>query len=560
MGRHGRSRRLGPSAWVPPLVVAALVAGLAAGYLYRQRESTDNHANGRSSSAQGSTTRSPTASGGTSANGQSAACARTLNSASPVRIAAASGIAPVITRVARAACVPITEHTTDSDTVGAGLLEAGSVDVWVPDSRFSAAGAGLSVAARLPSIARSPVVLLAAPAVAKALTAQGPFNIGALLKPGDLPNLKVAVQDPHASSALFAIAGPLSQAAIGALQDRYLGLGATAMTLRKVTALDASALNQAVPPTQIRIVEQRFSRDASSGAGLGAVLGTTTPIPALDYPWIQGPSPRAPQALATLLAALRGSLGEQARTAAGLLDPTAATTSVSIGTDTVKDALSPAPSLAEISTDLLLGNVIPFSGRALAVVDVSGSMGISVSGPTPIDVVKQSVPYVLNSVKPNTTLEIWRFGFHLDGLRDYQVLAPMTSLSTHRPELNHIIASLHAQATGTGLYNTTLAAYQEAQNNYDPAGGNIVTIFTDGRNQDASGLDLSQLIAKLRQISDPKRPVTLLMFGYGAADIPAMTQIVGAVNGSVVPIHQPQQMVGALIDAVANAVHVGFGR
>ena len=556
MGRHGRSRRLGRSAWVPLLVVAALVAGLAAGYLYRQRSSTDSRADGRSSASP--TTRLATAPGGTSTNGQSGACAGTKSSAPTVRIAAASGIAPVITRVAQAACIRITERTTDSDAVGAGLLKAGSIDVWVPDSGFSAAAAGVTGAARQPSNARSPVVLLAAPSVAKALTAHGPFNLGALLKPSNLPNLTVAVQDPRSSAAVFAIAGPLSQIAIGALHDRYLGLGATAQALRTVTALDPSALRQAVPTSQLRVAEQRFSRDPSGGASLGAVVGTTTPIPALDYPWIQAPSPRAPQSLAALLTALRGSAGRQARAAAGLLEPSAATTSASVGTDTVQDALSPAPSIAEISTDLLLGNVIPLRGRALAVVDVSGSMGVSTSGPTPMDVVKQSVPYILNSVTPNTTLEIWRFGFHLDGLRDYQVLAPMTPLSTHRTELNRIIASLHAQATGTGLYNTTLAAYEEAQNNFDPDGGNIVAIFTDGRNQDASGLDLDRLIAKLRQIADPTKPVSLLMFGYGAADIPAMKQIVDAVDGSVLPIHQPQQMVGALIDAVSKTVQAGL--
>ena len=546
---------------IAAVVAAVLVVGAGAGYLYRRDLSSDHHrSDARTSTTPGSPAGTSTSTGtGATPSSTAPACPGSAASAPAVRIAAASGIAAVIADVAAAACVRIVEHTTDSAAVGAMMLRSGSVDVWVPDSGFTAAAAGVPGVAQRPSVARSPVVLLAAPAVAKALTANGPFDLAALLQPADLPNVRVAVQDRHSSGAVFAIAGPLSQLAIGALHDRYLGLAATAKTLHAVTDLSPSALSQPTPASQVRIVEQRLSRNAA-GASLGAVVGTTTPIPALDYPWIQAAAPRSAQGLATLLTALSGPSGNRARAAVGLLDPNAGTTTVSVNSAAVNATLLPPPSVAQISTDLLLGNIIPLRGRALAVVDVSGSMGVSTSGPTPMEVVKQSVPYILESVTPDTSLEIWRFGFRLDGSRDYQVLEPMLPLSAHRAQVDRIIAGLHAQATGTGLYNTTLAAYQEVQRNFDPNGGNIVAIFTDGRDQDASsGMDLPELLGKLRQIADPKRPVSLLMFGYGSADIPAMKQIVNTVGGSVLPIHQPAQMVGALIDAVSKSVQAGLG-
>ncbi len=85
---------------------------------------------------------------------------QTCASLDPVRIAAAAAKVPVLEDVAEQACVDLV-LTQTSATSGAADLAAGTVDVWIPDSREYAIAAGADAAAAAPSTAWSPIVMAA---------------------------------------------------------------------------------------------------------------------------------------------------------------------------------------------------------------------------------------------------------------------------------------------------------------------------------------------------------------------------------------------------------------
>jgi Ca-activated chloride channel family protein len=86
----------------------------------------------------------------------------------------------------------------------------------------------------------------------------------------------------------------------------------------------------------------------------------------------------------------------------------------------------------------------------------------------------------------------------------------------------------------TGLYNTLLAAYRAVQEGWDPVRGNSVVVITDGRNDDPQGLTLDQLIAQLKQVAIPDRPIQVIVIGIGTeVSGPELGRITSTTGGAV---------------------------
>ena len=118
--------------------------------------------------------------------------------------------------------------------------------------------------------------------------------------------------------------------------------------------------------------------------------------------------------------------------------------------------------------------------------DVSGSMASPAAGSksSRIELVRQGSRSVAGLLPDESRMGLWEFGSELDGNKDYKSLLGMAALnSSHRRALGGAINKLEAQETGTGLYDTILAAYTSARNAYRPGVPNQVLIFTDGRNE-----------------------------------------------------------------------------
>ena len=98
--------------------------------------------------------------------------------------------------------------------------------------------------------------------------------------------------------------------------------------------------------------------------------------------------------------------------------------------------------------------------------------------------------------------------------RDYDVLVPLGSVSgevdgtTRRAALSRAVARLRPEVGGgTGLYDTTLAAFRSASESYAYGRLNAVLVITDGQNDDPGSISLTQLLDSLRREYDGVRPV-----------------------------------------------------
>jgi hypothetical protein len=149
----------------------------------------------------------------------------------------------------------------------------------------------------------------------------------------------------------------------------------------------------------------------------------------------------------------------------------------------------------------------------LMAVDVSGSMA------SRIDLVRQGCRSLGTLLPDESRMGLWEFGSELDGDRDHRSLLGMAALNAgHRRALDSAVTRLTARPTGTGLYDTILAAYTSARNSYRPGVPNQVLIFTDGRNEDdTESLSATELRARLKATADPKRPILLSVVTFGSA-------------------------------------------
>ena len=136
-------------------------------------------------------------------------------------------------------------------------------------------------------------------------------------------------------------------------------------------------------------------------------------------------------------------------------------------------------------------------------------------------------------------------------------IAPVGSkdgAGTHLQRLQQHLAHLAATNGDTGLYDTTLAAYEYVKQHYAPDRLNLVVLLTDGRNDDpGGGLSLDQLLQQLRAGQNDDRKVHILSFAYGKdADVNALDQISKATGGAVFPAPNPADIERLFVTALAN--------
>ncbi|MCU1685549.1 MAG: von Willebrand factor type [Amycolatopsis sp.] len=195
----------------------------------------------------------------------------------------------------------------------------------------------------------------------------------------------------------------------------------------------------------------------------------------------------------------------------------------------------------------------------LLVVDVSGSMGdpVAGTGKSKMDLAKQAAITSLGQFTDTDQVGLWMFSTQLDGDKDYAEVVPVGPVGgqvdgvKRRDALATRLGGLSPQ-TGTGLYDSTLAAYQYVQQHLDPSAINAVVVLTDGRNEDTSGIDLPNLLGQLK--TEGADPVRLFTIAYGGdADQDTLRQIAQATQASEYDSSKPDT-----IDQVFTAVISNF--
>jgi Ca-activated chloride channel homolog len=200
-------------------------------------------------------------------------------------------------------------------------------------------------------------------------------------------------------------------------------------------------------------------------------------------------------------------------------------------------------------------------GRVLVVVDESGSMGARLSGSrlTKMQLAKQGLSAAVKAVAPDSDVGLWTFTSSPN--RDYHVRVPLgrvddaVGAQQRRSALADAVDALDpVPGGGTGLYDTTLAAFRNASQNYGFGRLNAILIFTDGRNEDdPGGIGLSSLLGEIRGEFEDSQPVRILTFAYGQdADNLALARISHATGGQAYRAVRPEQVAPLLTKALAE--------
>ena len=156
---------------------------------------------------------------------------------------------------------------------------------------------------------------------------------------------------------------------------------------------------------------------------------------------------------------------------------------------------------------------------------------------------------------------LWVFSTAQQGKRDYREVLPMRRLdstvggSSQASMLGAALDTMPSEVRGdTGLYDTVLAAYREAQRNYNPGRENSVVVVTDGANEDTTGgISLDGLLGELRRLQGNGKPVSVVLVGVGpSTNLDAMRKIAQATGGSAQVAENPDDMVGIFLKAVES--------
>ncbi len=465
-------------------------------------------------------------------------------------VAADPAIAPVISKVADGAsakelrCTKITVDAKASAATAAAIGKPGGAPaLWLPDSsiwlvkQMRTTGSPLDSASQ--SLARTPVVVVAKQGEAPTFDSW----LSVLKQPG------LRIGNPLEDTVA---AGPV----LGALAEAEQGKSdANAITAALVPIAQAQLTN-----TRQSSAEERLGEVAKTG---GLAISTeqqlldyndkhpsalltagvpTTGTPALNYP-IAVTEPandrhaKARQAGEALAERLSGSGGADALTNAGFRGPDFAPLDGkgvgAVETLTVND-------LTAFDTAMRRYAVLALPSRMLAVLDVSGSMRAPAGPVSRVALLSQAIDNGLPLFPENAQIGLWVFSIDKGGpSQDWRELQPLRTLSekagdkTQRQLLLDDGRGLDSLVGGgTGLYDTTLAAFHKVQSTYDPHFINSVVIITDGANEDPNGISLDRLLATLKKEQDPARPVVLITLGITEdADADVLKQISEATPG-----------------------------
>jgi hypothetical protein len=438
---------------------------------------------------------------------------------------------------------------------GQGL--AGTLpDLWLPASRmWLAVARSTAVGTRrlrdeFPTIARSPVVVaLTAPRAATVKwPAQGP-PITALL--GATSGASVALTDPSRDTA-----GLATLLQVGAAVPPGASTAAMVDLARRVrvpgagNALGAVAAGQlaAVPTTERDVIA--YNKGAAADAQLMAYGGAAPPV--ADVPLVTvrstGPETTAAgdaraQAAAALLDALLGGSGQARLETAGFRGADGGLDPSYTPARPLSASRLPAwstPDDQAVRTAINAWSALGRRGRVLVAVDSSGSMAGTLPGSetTKSGLAQQALAAVVSAIAPDSDMGLWTFTSSRG--RDYKQLVSLgpadgrVGSTIRRQALLTAIGSVRPVPNGgTGLYDTTLAAFRAASHSYAYGRLNAVMVITDGRNEDPGSVSLTQLLTDLRREFDGIKPVRIITVAYGSdADLTVLRRIADVTGGA----------------------------
>lgn len=460
--------------------------------------------------------------------------------------------------------------------------DAEAPDVWIPDSsmwlaRLANASPTLAAADTV-SLARSPVVVAMPEPVATSLgwpsakltwqallqkvTTDSKLHIGTTEPARDATGLSgllalgsAATSSPGGQTAATAALRTLAAGRSAVRQDLLArfpksaepaaiasGLGAAPLSEQAVLAYNAKK-----PPVK-----------------LAALYLDPEPV-ALDYPFtvLPGADAGRQHAAAQVRDALLQAGFRNRLPAAGLRAPDGAANGLTLPQGAPSPKVTPPPTstqraavAAGVDKALSTWIAVTLPSRMLSVIDVSGSMleRVATAGnATRMQVTLEAARRGLGLFDDSWAVGLWTFSTELDGAKDYRQLVPIGPLSAQRGSLLSKLGAIQPKQQGdTGLYDTLLAAYQTVQHDWDPGRVNSVVLMTDGDNDDDNGISHADLVAKLKQIADPKRPIQVIIIGIGTSvNATPLEQITKTTGGGVFVAKDPAKIGEIFLQAIS---------
>jgi Ca-activated chloride channel homolog len=495
-----------------------------------------------------------------------------------LRIVAASSFAPVLTELAPTLesgddCVHLEVNVADGRAAPQRVADL-QADVWIPDDAAWAGAAGSLALAEAPQggsgtvLATSPIYMVTDEATAGRLQSAGGSWLGLAKLATSDSGVKLAVRDPAGSGDGLVGVGDVGEAV---WLDQGMDASAYALATahpRTRTVTDGQAMPAASGEVGL-VAEYALARPHGEGGGAAPagsrILAGSDHTAILRYTWLPTAAavedPIMTGLIARVLSALTDTDADDAIAKAGLRRP---------GGPPPPSEIKGLPELKAPPFDVLIPHKLdhvfatwyPADRRSdiLVVVDVSGSMGAPAPGSKQplINLVRSGV-LELGKVLPNDSkLALWEFGSDLAPPRDYRTLMPRGTLNdAQRNRLTRAAHALDARNTGTGLYDTLLAAYKSAQAGYRDGIPDHVVLFTDGKNEDDPGsITATELSAKLSAAANPKRPVHVTVISFGPkSNAEAVAKALEPVGGYVDPLTAADEVGAAFIHSAAGGVH-----
>ncbi|ROO58459.1 von Willebrand factor type A domain-containing protein [Micromonospora sp. Llam0] len=489
------------------------------------------------------------------------------------------------------AAVVAGQHGVALAGVGQASGTAIAPDVWVPDSstwllRLSSLAPGFTPANN-ESVARSPVVVAMPEPVATNLgwpdqqltwtDLLQQITTGTELRTG----IVEPTRDAAGLSGLLALGEAAGEAGANAQQAttaalRALATGRSALRedliARFPRSADPASVASALGAAALSEEDVIEYNAAQPPIALAALYLEPAPM-SLDYPYavLPGADPAKAAAAAGFYSVLTGAgfrerLGDQGLRApdgtwgAGFSAPQGAPSPAGTAPATVTpdSGGTAAGGLDPVVIDRTLATwtSVTLPAQMLAVIDVSGSMLEPVptaDNVTRADLTREAARRGLGLFDDSWALGLWIFSTELDGEQDWRELVPISPLSSRRAELEASLSEVVPKRNGnTGLYDTTLAAYLAVQDEWAAGRVNSVVIFTDGRNEDDSGLTQDELLAELAEAADPQRPIQVIYVGIGdGVSQEELESITNTTGGGVFVTEDPANIGDILLKAIA---------
>ena len=440
--------------------------------------------------------------------------------------------------------------------------------IWIPDSSLWTRQVARWQLGREGSVASSPLLIATSASAITTLRweSRAPTWAEGLsgVRPVAMPNLQGDAAGLLSIISLWQSLGK-GQVAEQAVAAAVLAVTrSTAPTMQ--VALDAAVRNDPAAPLLTTSEAAVFATNRGASTPRLVAVYPRDGSPSLDYPIerVAADEQSASDTIAinTVLAALQAPGAQPIIRRAGFRDAGGVGPAGSGVRSAAVTALA-LPTAAETTAFLTRLQQLEVPSRILTVMDVSLSMRALVPG-TPLSRVALAGRAAIAAgdlLSDRSSAGLWVFALNMNKALPYVVVSPVAPLGatagglSHRTQLNQQLAGLgnHLTGGGTALYVTALDAMRAMQASFDPNAVNSVVLFTDGTNENDPTLTLAQVVAQLRQLHNPDKPVRLIAIGIGpSADLTTLQAMVAPTGGHAYRAETADQLRQVLFDSLAR--------